>query len=68
MRSQGGAASGGVPWTGHQNEDKVKEEILGLSSVIVHLHFFQMHFFQNAPSLILHTFFTIHHAFTTPTQ
>lgn len=44
MRSQGGAASGGVPWIGHQNEEKVKEEILGLSSVIF--------FFQNASSSI----------------
>lgn len=33
MRSQQGAGSGMVPWAGHQNEEKVKEEILGLSSV-----------------------------------
>ncbi|XP_031638234.1 synapse-associated protein of 47 kDa isoform X2 [Contarinia nasturtii] len=29
---QGGIQSGVVPWAGHQNEEKVKEEIFGLSS------------------------------------
>lgn len=34
IKGQQSAQSGGVPWTGHQNEEKVKEEILSLSSVI----------------------------------
>lgn len=33
IKSQQGFQSGVVPWAGHQNEEKVKEEILGLSSV-----------------------------------
>lgn len=30
---QGSADAAVAPWIGHQNEEKVKEEILGLSSV-----------------------------------
>lgn len=30
---QGGADAAVAPWVGHQNEEKVKEEIIGLSSV-----------------------------------
>ncbi|XP_055314796.1 synapse-associated protein of 47 kDa isoform X4 [Sitodiplosis mosellana] len=32
IKSQQGIQSGMVPWAGHQNEEKVKEEVLGLSS------------------------------------
>lgn len=32
---QGGADAAVAPWIGHQNEEKVKEEILGLSSVCI---------------------------------
>lgn len=34
IKGQQSAQSGAVPWTGHQNEEKVKEEILSLSSVM----------------------------------
>lgn len=33
IKSQQSIQSGNLPWAGHQNEEKVKEEILGLSSV-----------------------------------
>lgn len=33
IRGQQNAADGIAPWIGHQNEEKVKEEILGLSQV-----------------------------------
>lgn len=33
---QGNLQNAGAPWIGHQNEEKVKEEILGLSSVIAY--------------------------------
>lgn len=33
IKSQQGIQSGIVPWLGHENEEKVKEEIFGLSSV-----------------------------------
>lgn len=33
IKSQQGFQNGAVPWAGHPNEEKVKEEILGLSSV-----------------------------------
>ncbi|XP_063697024.1 synapse-associated protein of 47 kDa isoform X6 [Culicoides brevitarsis] len=32
IKSQGGGASGGLPWEGHQAADKIKEEILALSA------------------------------------
>lgn len=36
---QGGADAAVAPWVGHHNEEKVKEEILGLSTVrIVQTH------------------------------
>jgi hypothetical protein len=36
MQSQAGQGGDGVcPWIGHQNEEKIKEEILTLSSVSV---------------------------------
>lgn len=34
IKGQQSVQSGVVPWTGHQNEEKVKEEILSLSSVM----------------------------------
>lgn len=37
IKSQQGIQSGVVPWAGHQNEEKVKEEILGLSAVNIKL-------------------------------
>lgn len=33
IKGQQNAADSVVPWIGHQNEEKVKEEIIGLSSV-----------------------------------
>lgn len=33
IKGQQGATDGVAPWIGHQNEEKVKEEIIGLSSV-----------------------------------
>lgn len=36
IKGQQGSADAAVPpWIGHQNEEKVKEEILGLSSVCI---------------------------------
>lgn len=37
IRGQQGGGEGLAPWVGHQNEEKVKEEIIGLSSVCVHV-------------------------------
>lgn len=39
IKGQQSVQSGVVPWTGHQNEEKVKEEIISLSSVMCKIEF-----------------------------